>query len=190
MVASNDPAAGARMNDLPDHIAHITEGFTPLSTIVMRMCQMSHNELVAKISEIAAMPLPTAAMNGHSGGNHSGPDDLTVENLRRKKAWLDWLQDVHARWVKLHVIADWSRNAAQVSKLIDLKVHLDQTRLLYDAAFEHSIHTKTSLTWAQLPSPDIRTAYQTLATGTAPHMPDVGFRPTDPDWACRLTIVC
>jgi mediator of RNA polymerase II transcription subunit 14 len=174
-MAATELAIRPRMNDLPDEIVHITEGFIPLSRLLTRLVQSTHNALQAKVVELANLPLPSSAMNGNGvNGNHA-PDDVTVENLKKKSIMLNFLQDMHTQWVKAYVIADWSRRADMASKLIDLKFHLDQQRHKYDMALDHSIHMKQNLAYAQLRSPDIKTGYQILATGCASFMPDLNY---------------
>lgn len=163
-----------RMNDLPDEIVHITQGFVPLSLLFTRLAQVSHNALQDKIVELAKMPLPVTGNNGVSSSySSSGPDDTSPESLRKKGALLQFAQEWHGKWLKALVIAEWSRQSHQVSKLIDLKFHIDQQAVTYEAAVENIIHVKRDLAFARVPSPDLKTALQVLGTGSAPWMPDV-----------------
>ncbi|KID81847.1 Mediator of RNA polymerase II transcription subunit 14 [Metarhizium guizhouense ARSEF 977] len=165
----------SRMNDLPDEIVHITQGFVPLSLLLTRLAQTSHNALQDKVAEMAKMPLPAAAANGSSSYSSSGPDDSSADNLRKKGALTNFAQEWHGKWLKALVIAEWSRKAHLVSKLIDLKFHIDQQRILYDAALDEMVNVKRDLTFARMPSPDLKTALQVLSTGNAPWMPDLGY---------------
>lgn len=162
----------SRMNDLPDEIVHITQGFIPLSSLLTRLAQVTHNSLQETITEMAKLPLPASVSNGASS-NASAADDLSAENLHKKRTLLNFAQDHHAKWVKALVITEWSRKTDKVSKLIDLKFHLDQQRMLYDVAVDNMVNIKRDLTYARMPSPDLKTALQTLSTGSAPWMPDV-----------------
>lgn len=169
-----------RMNDLPDEIAHITQGFVPLSLLFTRLAQTTHNALQEKIAELARMPAPaTAAANGSTSYSSNGPDDSSADNLRKKGILANFAQDWHGKWLKALVIAEWSRNSHLVSKLIDLKFHIDQQRILYDAALDDMVNVKRDLTFARMPSPDLKTALQVLSTGSAPWMPEVSnFSPS------------
>lgn len=162
----------SRMNDLPDEIVHITQGFIPLGALLTRLAQVSHNSLQETITELAKMPLPATVSNGLSSHTQSN-DDMTSENLRKKERLLNFAQDHHAKWVKALVITEWSRKTDKVSKLIDLKFHIDQQRMLFDVAVDSMVNIKRDLTYARMPSPDLKTALQTLSTGSAPWMPDV-----------------
>ncbi|QPG99333.1 hypothetical protein C2857_001507 [Epichloe festucae Fl1] len=165
-----------RMNDLPDEIVHITQGFVPLSLLLTRLAQTTHNALEDKIAELAKMPVPATTMNGTSSSySSSGPDDTSAENLRKKGALLHFAQEWHGKWLKALVIAEWSRQSPQVSKLIDLKYHIDQQRMLFDAALDNIVNVKRDLTFARMPSPDLKTALQVLSTGSAPWMPDLHY---------------
>ncbi len=165
----------SRMNDLPDEIVHITQGFVPLSLLLTRLAQVSHNSLQEKVAELAKMPIPGAAVNGNATYNSSGPDDNSNENLRKKASLASFAQDMHGKWLKALVIAEWSRKAGAVSKLIDLKFHIDQQRILYDATLDNVVNLKRDLTFARMPSPDLKTALQVLSTGSAPWIPDVSL---------------
>ncbi|KAM0248045.1 hypothetical protein ACHAQJ_009606 [Trichoderma viride] len=165
----------SRMNNLPDEIIHVTQGFVPISLLLTRLAQSTHNLIQEKIVELAKMPISTPATNGNANYTQNAPDDTSNDNLRKKGALLNFIQDQHSRWVKALVIVEWSRKASMVSKLIDLKFHIDQQRILYDTALDSIINVKRDLTYARMPSPDLKTALQILATGTAPWMPDLQY---------------
>ncbi|PFH61899.1 hypothetical protein XA68_15915 [Ophiocordyceps unilateralis] len=162
----------SRMNDLPDEIIHITQGFIPLSLLLTRLAQTSHNALQEKIAELAKMPLPAASVNGNAT---AALDDTSTENLRKKGALASFAQDLHGKWLKALVITEWSRKSEMVSKLIDLKFHIDQQRILYDACLDNVVNVKRDLTFARMPSPDLKTALQILSSGSAPWMPDLNY---------------
>ncbi|PHH67599.1 hypothetical protein CDD82_1282 [Ophiocordyceps australis] len=168
-----DAKACLRMNDLPDDIVHITHGFVPLSLLLGRLAQVSHNSLQDKIAELAKMALPTTAVNGAPASPSA--DDVSTDNLRKKSSLASFAQDMHAKWLKALVITEWSRQSHHVSKLIDLKFHIDQQRMVYDAALDHMANIKRDLTYARMPSPDLKTALQVLSTGSAPWMPDANY---------------
>lgn len=166
-----------RMDELPDELKHITEGFVPLSLLLTRLAQNTHNELQKKVAELAKMPIPGAAVNGNAV--HSSEDDASAENLRKKGSLLEFAQFQHGRWVKALVLAEWSRKADVVSKLIDLKVHLHEQWLLYEHIFTAQVNLTGELRGLRLPSPDLKTALQVLSTGSAPWMPDVSCLAVD-----------
>ncbi|ORY66223.1 mediator complex subunit MED14-domain-containing protein [Pseudomassariella vexata] len=163
------------MNDLPDEIQHITEGFVPLGLLLSRLAQKTHNELQGKILRLAKIPLPAAAVNGNSGHPGSLPDDTSEANKNKKLELLNFVQDTHAKWTKALVISAWSRKAPIVSKLIDLMHHITMQRVSYDESIAYLIAVKRDLTFSRLPNPDLQTALQLLSTGDAPWMPDLHY---------------
>jgi mediator of RNA polymerase II transcription subunit 14 len=173
---SVDPSAPrqSRLNDLPDEIQHISQNFVPLSHLLSRLAQRSHNTLQDSIVRLAQMPSPAAAVNGNLDA-HTTPDDTTPENLNKKKFLLNFAQGEHENWVKALVILEWSKKATQVSKLIDLNNHMFKERQKYDELLDEMVNFKRALTFARLPPADLKTAQQVLSHGTAPWMPDLGY---------------
>ncbi|KAI1142890.1 MED14-domain-containing protein [Hypoxylon sp. FL0543] len=169
------PHNSSRMNDLPDEIKHITEGFVPLGLLLSRLAQKTHNQLVDEIVTLAKMPVPAPAVNGNSTHAGAAIDDTSTENLAKKTKLLNFVQERHAEWVKAAVIARWSRNAQSVSKLIDLVWLLRQQQEKYQNVIHTMAGIRYSSTLARLPNPDLRTALQVLSTGTAPWMPDFNY---------------
>ncbi|KAH6660371.1 mediator complex subunit MED14 [Truncatella angustata] len=165
----------SRMNDLPDEIQHITQGYVPLGLLLSRLAQRSHNQLSAKILELAKMPVAAPAVNGNSTHAVGLPDDTSVENVSKKAALLNFIQELHGRWTKALVIASWSRKAPTVSKLIDLMNYINLERKAVDDGLDYMANIKRDLTFARLPNPDLHTALQVLSTGNASWMPDFGY---------------
>lgn len=164
-----------RMNDLPDEILHISDGFIPVADILSKLAQKTHNQLQIKILELAKMPLPMAAVNGNSAHPDGQLDDRSTENLGKKSTLLEFVQDTHAKFVKALVIAAWSRNAATVSKLIDVMSFMTLKLSYYETALDKLIQMKRDLTFARIPCPDLQTALQVLSAGEASWMPDFGY---------------
>jgi mediator of RNA polymerase II transcription subunit 14 len=161
-----------RINQLPPEIAHITQGYMPLSKLLSRLAQKTHSDLSSTILELAQMPVPASAVNGNAA-HITAVDDNSVENLNKKLRMLKFAQDAHTEWTKALVITGWSRRAEDVSRTIDLKIHLDgQTQFYENALFELG-EVKRGLIHARLPNPDLKTALEVLTTGKASWMPDV-----------------
>ncbi|KAI0401248.1 mediator complex subunit MED14 [Xylaria palmicola] len=171
---SSAPLA-SRMNDLPDEIQHITQGFVPLSLLLSRLAQQTHNQLGDEILALAKMPVPASVMNGNPVNADVPSDDNSPENLNKKVRLLNFVQERHGEWVKALVIAHWSRKAQPVSKLIDLMQHINRTRATYQSSLDYMINIKRDLTYARIPNPDLRTALQVLSTGQAPWMPELNY---------------
>lgn len=163
MTGSN-AANGAGMH--PPEINHIAEGFESLPNLLTRLAQMTHNQLSEKILELAAM-----GVQGDAAPNFS--DDNSAENIKKKVNLLKFAEGLHSNWTKALVITQWSRVSEDVSKVIDLKAHLDEQRLIYDFAVHELSELKRSLVPARLPNPDLKTAIEVLTTGKSSRMPDV-----------------
>ncbi|KAK8126908.1 Mediator complex subunit MED14 [Apiospora kogelbergensis] len=172
---ANGASSSWRMNDLPDEIRHITEGFVPLGLLLSRLAQMTHNQLQAHILQLSKMNMPPAAvLNGNSGAL---VDDTVEESRIKKKGLIEFIQETHGKWVKALVITSWSRKVGDVSKLIDLMAHLREYSNCYNVTLETLIDLKRDLVGARLPNPDLQTALQVLATGEAPWLPDFNYVP-------------
>ncbi|KAH8814964.1 mediator complex subunit MED14-domain-containing protein [Xylogone sp. PMI_703] len=167
-------SATEKVNELPPELVHITQGYLPLSRLLTRLAQQTHNSLSNKIVEVAQMPMHAAAVNGN-GSHAPAADDNSVENVNKKLRLLTFAQETHANWTKALVLTEWSRKAEDVSKIIDLKVHLDRQRSFYDIAVHEMMEMKRSLIHARVPNLDLKTALEVLSTGKAPWMPDLGY---------------
>ncbi|CAJ2500935.1 Uu.00g037880.m01.CDS01 [Anthostomella pinea] len=172
--ANTNMAATSRINDLPEEIQHITQGYMPLGVLLSRLAQNTHNQLVDEIAALAKMPVSAPTVNSNSA-HPDGVDDTSPENLAKKVRLLNFVQERHGEWVKALVISNWSRRAEPVSKLIDLMHHINTQRKIYDDSLDYMINIKRDLTYARLPNPDLRTALQVLSTGHAPWMPDINY---------------
>jgi mediator of RNA polymerase II transcription subunit 14 len=163
-----------RINQLPPEIAHITQGYMPLSKLLSRLAQKTHSDLSSTILELAQMPVPLSAVNGNAS-HITTVDDNSPENLAKKLRMLKFAQDAHTEWTKALVITGWSRRAEDVSRTIDLKIHLDNQTQFYENAVYELGEVKKGLIHARLPNPDLPTALEVLTTGKASWMPDVCF---------------
>ncbi|KAJ8115267.1 hypothetical protein ONZ43_g4708 [Nemania bipapillata] len=164
-----------RMNDLPDEIQHITQGFVPVGRLLSRLAQQTHNQLEDEIMALARMPMPPSAMNGNTINTDLSLDDNSIQNIDKKVRLLNFVQARHEEWVKALIIANWSRKAEPVSKLIDLMHHINTTRHIYQESLDHMITIKRDITWFRIPNPDLRTALHVLSTGQAPWMPELNY---------------
>lgn len=171
----NAPDQASKMDNLPPEIAHITQNFIGIPFLLQRLAQKSHNDLQTKIEELAKIPIPQGSLNGNAGTT----EDNSEENQNKKANLLNFIQDMHGKWVKALVISEWSRKAGQVSKLIDLNVHINEQLAKYDQGLDFMGHIKRGLYQARLPDPDLKTALQVLSTGQAPWFPEVLWLPSE-----------
>ncbi|KAF4448590.1 hypothetical protein F53441_8009 [Fusarium austroafricanum] len=163
------------MSDPSNEIEHVTESYIPLSKVLTRLAQSTHNALQDQIAALAKMPLPAAAMNGNLTIPNSDVEDGSGENITKKTSILNFATREHRKWVKALVITEWSRKADMVSKLIDLNLHLRKQQILFSTALDDTGKLRWDLTGARMPSPDLKTALQVLSTGEAAWMPDLSY---------------
>lgn len=165
-------------HQLPPEIEHITFGYLPLSKLITRLVQESFNDLTQVINDMSAMQIPQQTQQGspnytnnHVNGNTTAASSQI--NVQKKLRLLDFAQDRRAQFIKLLVLSQWSRQAGDVGKAIDLKVWLDKQKSLYDDAGGWMGELKRNLGPAQMPNPDLRTALEVLSTGKVSWLPDV-----------------
>lgn len=165
-------AIGDLMGQLPPEIEHITFGYLSFSDLTTRLVQETFNGLTECINEMSE--LQTAQGNGATAA------DPSQVNARKKLRLLNFAQERRAQFIKILVLSQWSRQAESVSRVIDMKVWLDNKRRLYDDACNWMGELKRILGPERMPNPDIKTALEVLSQGKAPGLPDLGYIPPVP----------
>lgn len=160
----------------PFEIPHVTQGFFPFGILINRATQQCWNDLSELITELAALQVPPqefstslATPNGKSPGNQSS------ENVRKKLRVLDFAHTKRAEFIKLLVLSQWSRQAVDVSRLIDLQGFIRTRHQAYAAAVQYVGEMKRDLVRAQVANPDLKTALEVLSKGRVKSLPDVSF---------------
>ncbi|CAL5874910.1 uncharacterized protein PFLUO_LOCUS9212 [Penicillium psychrofluorescens] len=172
----------------PFEIPHITQGFFSFGILVNRATQQCWNDLSELITELAAVQVPPqefstslATTNGKSPGNQSS------DNLHKKLRVLDFAHAKRAEFIKLLVLSQWSRQAVDVSRLIDLQGFIRTRHQAYAAAVQYVGEMKRDLVRAQVANPDLKTALEVLSKGQVKSLPDLGYKPPKPLTA-RVTL--
>ncbi|KKK24414.1 hypothetical protein ARAM_001963 [Aspergillus rambellii] len=162
----------------PPQLLHITQGFFPFSKLVNRSVQQCWNDLSDLIAELAEIQVssqdsgtPSLSANGKLPGNQS------PENLRKKIRAMEFAQAKRAEFIKLLVLSQWSRQAADVSKLIDIQNYIRTQHQAYSSALQWMGDMKRDLVQAQVANPDLKTALEVLSKGEVVSMPDLGYKP-------------
>ncbi|KAJ5558148.1 Mediator complex subunit Med14 [Penicillium sp. DV-2018c] len=167
--------AGEIVPTTPFELPHITQGFFPFGTLVNRAAQECWNELSELITELAAIHVPAASgsliTNGKPAVNQSS------ENVHKKLRILDFAHAKRAEFIKLLVLSQWSRQAADVSRLIDIQGFIRTRHQSYDAALQYVGEVKRDLVRAQVANPDLKTAVEVLSKGRVSSLPDLGYKP-------------
>ncbi|MCJ1317308.1 mediator complex subunit [Xylographa vitiligo] len=165
-------------SELPPEIEHITQGYMPLSRLITRLAQDTFNGLTETINEMADMQPPTNNVLSHM--NNLGSTQAAQVNIQKKTRMWDFAHDRRAKFIKILVLSQWSRQAESVGKVIDLNFWLNSQRQLYKDATAWIGELKRILAPMKLPSPHLKTALEALSTGKAAWLPDLGYLPPEP----------
>ncbi|KAJ5670212.1 Mediator complex subunit Med14 [Penicillium maclennaniae] len=160
----------------PFELPHITQGFFPFGTLINRAVQQCWNDLSDLITELAAIQVSSEGSNapmtnGKPTGNQSS------ENVHKKLRILDFAHTKRAEFIKLLVLSQWSRQAAEVSRLIDIQGFIRTRHQAYENAVQYVGEVKRDLVRAQVANPDLKTALEVLSKGTVASLPDFGYKP-------------
>lgn len=168
-------ALASALSQMPPELAHITQGFFPFGQLVNRSTQQCWNDLSDLITELADVQVPSQNQpsadmsNGKVAGNQSN------ENIHKKVRILEFAQAKRVEFIKLLVLSSWSRQAADVSKLIDLQNFIRTRHDAYSNAVLRVGDMKRDLVRAQVANPDLETALEVLSRGKVSALPDVSL---------------
>lgn len=156
---------------LPE-IDHLTQGYLPLSSLISRLAQDTFLGLEDVINELADMQAsqPSDAVPYLNGVSSNQAAQLVVQ--KKTKLW-NFAQDRRAKFIKLLVLSQWSRQADAVSRVIDLNLWIGTQRRFYDESSNWLGELKRLLEPLKMPSPDFKTALEVLSTGKATSLPNV-----------------
>ncbi|KAL4974532.1 mediator complex subunit MED14-domain-containing protein [Aspergillus desertorum] len=165
----------------PPKLQHIVQGFFPLAKLLNRSVQQCWNDLAELVAELAEIQVPShdpnltpISANAKVLGNQSS------ENVRKKVRALEFAQTKRGEFIKLLVLSQWSRQAADVSRLIDIQNFIRTQHQAYAGALQCMGDMKRDLVRAQVANPDLNTALEVLSRGEVVSMPDLGYRPPKP----------
>ncbi|KAL4917441.1 mediator complex subunit MED14-domain-containing protein [Aspergillus aurantiobrunneus] len=157
----------------PPELQHITQGFFPLSKLVNRSVQQCWNDLADLVTELAEIQ--------ESSQDLKTPlvpfRNQSPENVRKKLRALEFAQAKRGDFIKLLVLSQWSRQAANVSRLIDIQNFIRTQHQAYAGALQWMGDMKRDLVRAQVANPDLKTALEVLSKGEVISMPDLGYKP-------------
>ena len=168
-------SASASYQNLPPEIKHISEGYVPLSRLITRLSQECFNRLGSVVTQMADMPGgqgPPSGPNGaYMNGNAYGADSQA--SAKKRELLLQFGQDYRTKFTKLLVLSKWARKAEAISRVVDLKAHLDEYMRIYTEVPYYTGEMKRTLYQAKMPNPDLETALEVLTTGRVEGFPDV-----------------
>ena len=174
LISSTHPQAGSTAGTslAAFEIPHITQGFFPLGTLINRAVQQCWNDLSELITELAAVQVPSDT-TAHSVVHGKHPGNQSSENVHKKVRMLEFAHTKRAEFIKLLVLSQWSRQAAEVSRLIDIQGFIRTRHAAYAAAVQYVGEMKRDLVRAQVANPDLKTALEVLSKGKIASLPDV-----------------
>ncbi|KAE8348146.1 mediator of RNA polymerase II transcription subunit 14 [Aspergillus coremiiformis] len=162
---------------LPE-LSHITQGFFPFYKLINRSVQQCWNDLSDLVTEMADIQVPPQDPNPSqlpASGKLMG--NQTPENLHKKLRILEFAHAKRAEFIKLLVLSQWSRQVADVSKLIDLQNFIRTRHQAYMGALQWVGDMKRDLVQAQIANPDLKTALEVLSKSKVLSMSDLGYKP-------------
>ncbi|KAI4121576.1 MAG: hypothetical protein LQ338_006286 [Usnochroma carphineum] len=170
--ANLSTAMGDLTGQLPPDIEHITFGYLPFSQLITRLVQETFNGFTECINDMSEIQMPQ--VNGVTA------PDTSHSNVQKKLRLLNYAQERRAQFIKILVLSRWSRQAESISRVIDMKLWLDNKRRLYDDACNWMGELKRIVESERIPNPDLKTALEALSMGKAPGLPDLGYIPPKP----------
>jgi mediator of RNA polymerase II transcription subunit 14 len=162
ITASDSPSTSQLLPEL----VHITHGFFPFSHLVNRSVQQCWNDLSDLTTELADVQALVQNQVSRFGlANGKSPGNQSEENMQKKLRVLDFAQLKRTEFIKLLVLSRWSRQALDVSKLIDLQGFIRTRHQAYLRAPQRVADMKRDLVRAQIANPDLKTALEVLSKG-------------------------
>jgi mediator of RNA polymerase II transcription subunit 14 len=160
----------------PPELQHIVQGFFPLAKLLNRSAQQCWNDLADLVTELAEIQVPSHDPNSSPiSPNTKVLGNQSSENVRKKLRALEFAQKKRGEFIKLLVLSQWSRQAADVSRLIDIQNFIRTQHQAYAGALQCMGDMKRDLVRAQVANPDLNTALEVLLRGEVVSMPDVSF---------------
>ena len=157
----------------PPEIEHLTQGYLPLSILISRLAQdtfLGLEEVINELAEMQPTPQPSNALPYLNGTSANQAAQITVQ--KKAKLW-NFAQDRRAKFIKLLVLSQWSRQADAVSRVIDLNMWITTQKRFYEESGTWIGELRRQLETLKMPSPDLKTALEVLSTGKAASLPDV-----------------
>lgn len=168
------------VSQVPPEIGHVTFGFLSLSTLITRLVQETFNGLTDLINEMSDLQVlqpggkPSFSQSDLQVNGNKAVNNSHVNNSK-KMLMLTFAQERRAQFIKVLVLSKWSRQAEEISKVIDLNFWLEEQKQLYANATWWMGELKRILGPIKMPNPDLKTALEVLSLGKALRLPDVRF---------------
>ncbi|KAF2769104.1 MED14-domain-containing protein [Teratosphaeria nubilosa] len=147
-----------------------------MGKLMDRVAQRCYLDLQATLGEMSNISAPAGA-SAQANGVLPGTVQLDESEVSRskKRKLLEFANDQRDRFTKTLVLADWSKNADEMARIIDINVWQRKQDLGSKAAAFEVADIKHSLTHFKMPAPNIEGAMELLATGKAGWVPDPAY---------------
>ncbi|KAI9673947.1 MAG: mediator complex subunit [Caeruleum heppii] len=184
-VAALTTPQGSEGKLLPE-LEHVSQGYQSLPQLCARVAQETCNDLgnaITAMAEMSSAPGPPHLISNQVNGtvNVGVNGSSSASTSATKKARLmEVVQHRRAQFIKLLVMAQWSRQTKDVGKVIDIYNFLLERRVAHEHAENTLFQLKLDLNRAKVPNPDLKTALEVLSTGKASWLPDLGYIQPDP----------
>ncbi|KAF2864158.1 MED14-domain-containing protein [Piedraia hortae CBS 480.64] len=159
-----------------------TDSNRSLGKLVERVAQQCYYDLSDTLNKMSDLG------TGDAGGSapNAGPEDTSVVSVAKKRLLMEFAQQQRDRFIKTLVLMDWSKNADDMAKLIDLKVWFDKQRWAAPMALTSIIQLQHKMEAFQVPQPNIEGAMEVMVMGEVQGWPDLGYIPKKPLTAKQL----
>lgn len=109
-------------------LPHLTQSFIPLSLLIKRLVQHSHNKLGELVDSL-------------QGGGQTDEE--------KKLRIIEHMQDTRKQFIKVLVLAMWSKNAGAVGEVIDLKLFLESRQDIFHGVVYNLLDVRVSMNQAR-----------------------------------------
>jgi mediator of RNA polymerase II transcription subunit 14 len=147
-----------------------------LGLLMDRVASQCYFDLNTTLTEMDAVPTEPQHHQANGIMAHTG-QDASESSMKKKRLLMDWASTQRERFIKTLVLADWSRNEEDVSRLLDVKVWQDKQNFAHGNSTQSIANTKNNMIAAKMPNPNIEGAMEVLATAKASWVPHLGYIP-------------
>lgn len=165
---------------LPPEISAMNASFdhVSVSSLMTRLAQETFNqlkEMVDDMFELEVAPINGLPVNERPHAQINGGSAISVSqaNVNKKQRLLEFAYERRTQFIKMLVLLQWSRQAEEMTKIIDLGIWLKWRRYHFGECVGWLKKLKTNLDPFKVPNPDLKTALQALSLGKASWLADV-----------------
>ena len=148
----------------------------PLGTLMQRTAAQCFFDLNRNLQAMIDVPVDPHHQQPNGVMPYGSPD-ASQSSVNKKAKLYDWAKDQRERFIKILVVADWSRNIEEKARLLDVESWINKQKAAHASSLQSIANIKNQMITAKHPSPNIEGAMEVLATGKASWTPDLGYVP-------------